>query len=391
MRAVLGLLDLRRAKHRILRWLKLLTVSMLLVYVIQIRRANLSTEVSANLHAFDKPSTFVTCEDKYKGILDGHSKLKAKRIFIAALLHNNAEIMEYWSRSVLQLARAFPKAYVSIFESNSFDETPSKLSSLKEQLVQYKIGNTIISGDQGNLLGGLPFAPGDPSTGNRISHLARLRNLALQPLLDQRARGISYQKVIFLNDVLFCFQDIVRLLSHEADISCGYDFNGPVFWDNWVMDYGSTDYSLHSCVRDSNFEATLACNNSMPLPVACCWNGAAVFEAEIIYQGVRFRRGKQGAECSNSECSIFCRDARAKGFNRVVVDPSIQVAYDTNFPQFRRRLPDKLPGVFKTENFSSFELQAETSCCELAGDGQQYVDWDKCFNMPTENLVSGHR
>jgi hypothetical protein len=345
----------------------------------------LSPEVRASkfdTNEQEQRSTYVTCEDKYTQKLDWHSNLKVKRVFIAALLHNNEDIIADWSSRVLFLARAFPRAYVSIFESGSSDETPFELSSLKTQLDMHGIQNTILCGDDGTALGGSPFIPGDPSSGNRIAYLARLRNLVIQPLLDQNARGITYEKVIFLNDVLFCVEDIIRLLSHEADISCGYDFNGPAFWDNWVMDYGSTDSSLHACVRDSNFQATLACNISLPLPVACCWNGAAVFEAAIIYAGVRFRRGHSSTECSDSECSIFCRDARAEGFGRVVVDPTVQVAYSKEFPQFRRALPKHSP-TLEPEYVSSFEVAAEMSCCELAHDGQQYVEWDKCFQMPT--------
>ena len=33
------------------------------------------------------------------------------------------------------------------------------------------------------------------------------------------------ERVVFLNDVYFCARDVVRLLSHEADIACGLDFD----------------------------------------------------------------------------------------------------------------------------------------------------------------------
>lgn len=325
-------------------------------------------------------STYLRCEDKYSRDFDSDLNFQPKvdRVFIAALLHNNEDIVTEWSSGVLSLARAFPRAYVSVYESGSSDKTPSELSKLRKKLTLNGLQNTIITGDLGASLGGIPFIPGDANSGNRIAYLARLRNLVLQPLLDQKVKGITYDKVIFLNDVLFCVEDILRLSSHEADISCGYDFNGPTFWDNWVMDYGSTDPIQHACVRDSNFQPTLACNNSSPLPVACCWNGAAVFEAAIIYAGVRFRRGRKGAECSDSECSIFCRDARAEGFGRVVVDPTVQVAYNKEFPQFRRALPKQMLSL-KAQDVSSFEVPAEINCCELLHDGQQYVDWDKCF------------
>ena len=33
------------------------------------------------------------------------------------------------------------------------------------------------------------------------------------------------ERVVFLNDVYFCARDVVRLLSHDADIACGLDFD----------------------------------------------------------------------------------------------------------------------------------------------------------------------
>lgn len=33
------------------------------------------------------------------------------------------------------------------------------------------------------------------------------------------------ERVVFLNDVYFCAQDVIRLLRHRADIACGMDFD----------------------------------------------------------------------------------------------------------------------------------------------------------------------
>ena len=318
------------------------------------------------------------CNEKYS---EGRRGASSTRIFIAALLHNNGPIIEEWSVSVVNLAKEFTGTYVSIFESGSIDNTVDGLSKLKQMLLNSNIGNTIIYGEEGDKLAGPPFIPGDSSSGNRISYLARLRNLVLRPLLDLKVRGSVYDKVVFLNDVLFCVGDIQRLLSHDANIACGYDFNGPTFWDNWVMDYGSTDSSLHSCARDSQVEQQLACKNSMPLRAACCWNGAAVFDSAIIYGGVQFRRGEQNSsECSNSECSIFCRDARAQGFVRVVVDPTVQLSYSSDFPLFRRPLPLRPVAL---REMSAWHLPPESNCCELLQDGQQYIEWEKCYLKAT--------
>ena len=43
--------------------------------------------------------------------------------------------------------------------------------------------------------------------------------------LDASAPVWEAERVVFLNDVYFCSRDVVRLLSHDADIACGMDFD----------------------------------------------------------------------------------------------------------------------------------------------------------------------
>jgi hypothetical protein len=43
----------------------------------------------------------------------------------------------------------------------------------------------------------------------------------------------TFTHVIFLNDILFCQQDIFRLLVYGADMACGLDFDVG-FRDTWV-------------------------------------------------------------------------------------------------------------------------------------------------------------
>lgn len=77
---------------------------------------------------------------------------------------------------------------------------------------------------------------------DRIDFLAQVRNAALEPLWIETAepdeqnmwsvgqpsrskRMWEADKVIFANDVYFCARDAIRLLLHNADMSCGLDFD----------------------------------------------------------------------------------------------------------------------------------------------------------------------
>lgn len=127
------------------------------------------------------------------------------------------------------------------------------------------------------------------------------------------------------------------------------------------------------------------------IQVACCWNGVTVFDADIMVRGdVRFRRGDPHrapapggtGDCSNSECSIFCRDARAAGYGNIVVDPNVQVAY---FPEsaehVRRPLPKDGPEVATAEAFARWRLPEEGQCCPLLENGTLYIKWEECFSF----------
>lgn len=60
---------------------------------------------------------------------------------------------------------------------------------------------------------------------------------AEHPTLDK------FTRVVFLNDVLYCKEDILKLLWHGADMACGYDYSGSdfgtTFYDAWVFSPGN--------------------------------------------------------------------------------------------------------------------------------------------------------
>lgn len=147
--------------------------------------------------------------------------LVSERLFIASTHWNNEAILRsHWNDAIIELAKAFgpDNIFVSIFESGSWDDTKGALRDLDANLDRLGVRRNItlsntthedeISASPGE---GWIDTPRHKKELRRISYLARLRNWSLRPLEDLSRRGITFDKVLFLNDVVFtvCFTGCV--------------------------------------------------------------------------------------------------------------------------------------------------------------------------------------
>lgn len=177
------------------------------------------------------------------------------KVFIAANLYNVQGIWEPWRDQVIKLIEhrtspAFPslessqnsfplrrvstvgkdETYLSIYESNSSDNTPQLLTALSTDLTTRGIRHRIIS----EQTGGRSWPHGASEA--RIAYLAAARNRALEPLSspDREVRleaAWARGRVVFLNDVVFEAGQVVTLLGSRVegmeegyDVACGMDF-----------------------------------------------------------------------------------------------------------------------------------------------------------------------
>ncbi|KAJ3077976.1 capsular associated protein [Quaeritorhiza haematococci] len=291
--------------------------------------------------------------DRYKYLALIHDKY-----FVAANFHNNEAVLPDLIAQLLHLVAFFgpDRLFVSVFESGSEDKTKDILRHLNDTLDVLGVSRRIkISDEKRN------------PEGHRIEYLAHIRNEAMTPLYET---DIDFDRVIFMNDVFYCANDVKELLHQtriqKSDITCAMDF-GPrgtdiSFYDNWVahdmggfmFGFGADDFLVH---QPSNKRY----KEGIPFQVSCCWNGLVVLDPRPFSQhyGVRFRRivskevnttllpvykarrldnllplsdhKRIYESCSASECSNLCSDFVSAGFERMVVVPRVRVAYEYPF------------------------------------------------------------
>jgi len=165
----------------------------------------------------------------------------------------------------------------------------------------------------------------------RIPYLASLRNKLLEPLQEFQVVGRKFDKVIFFNDVVFRFHDILELLytkSLNYDAVCGMDYYYQ-FYDLFAtrdiegkpFGSGLFPYAEHRPTQKLFY-------HDEPVPVQSCWNGVAIYNAEVFRQGVLFRAldpEKELVENEASECCLINIDIREKGFSSIFINPKVKV------------------------------------------------------------------
>ena len=120
---------------------------------------------------------------------------------------------------------------MSIYESNSNDETPALIAKLGEDLEAMGSRARVVS-ESNPAPRWWPYN----TSPERIEYLSEARNRVMEPLQsnDSSVRLEDYaefEKVVFLNDVYYSWQSVVRLLAtaldgEEAnyDLACAMDY-----------------------------------------------------------------------------------------------------------------------------------------------------------------------
>ncbi|KAE9376880.1 glycosyltransferase family 69 protein [Stipitochalara longipes BDJ] len=281
---------------------------------------------------------------------------------------------------------------LSIVEGNSDDGTLEILAALRKDL--------------GSL--GLEFhfqtSGIDPKHGDRIEALAALRNLALEPLVNNPSHYSPDTAVIFLNDVAICMDDILELVHQrvfqEADMTCALDWSdinpAPIFYDIWVARAINGD-TFWEIPADGGwrFASNLFWNHPTSrqrydehkaFQVFACWNGAVVFSAKPIIQNkIRFRRSKPD-ECYAGEPRLFCKDLWMEGYSKIAVVPSVNLEYSDKSATKVKGLHGYVSEAVKGEDVNDGSLRIawdtkppEQVKCMASFEDQSWVPWNQGF------------
>jgi hypothetical protein len=139
---------------------------------------------------------------------------KNTRVYIASIHWNNEQILrEHWNDAVVDLVKALgpENVFVSIYESGSWDDSKGALRELDQKLNDLDVPRNVTFSKvtHTDKINQTPTGPGwiDTARGKtelrRIPYLSRLRNYTLWNLEQLAKQGIQFDKVLFLNDVVF--------------------------------------------------------------------------------------------------------------------------------------------------------------------------------------------
>ena len=226
----------------------------------------------------------------------GAGNPQQQKVFIAASLSDPEGRLASgaWANNVLQLIHLLgpENTYLSIYENDSGADGKAALTNLRDRVpcqhsLQY---------DDHLGLEGLPqvTVPDGSKRVKRIAYLAEVRNRALTPL---NTAHILYDKVLYLNDVVFDPIDALQLLFStnqnafgQADYraACAVDFINPwKFYDTFAtrdaggyrMGVPFFPWFAHS--GDSRSHADVVANKDA-VRVRSCWGGMVAYDARFF-------------------------------------------------------------------------------------------------------------
>ncbi|ATY61355.1 polysaccharide export [Cordyceps militaris] len=298
-----------------------------------------------------------------------------ERIYIAGMHFNNGELLKaHWNNAVLELVDLFgpENLFVSVYESGSWDDSKEVLRDLDHQLeargVPHRVDISDVThadeiqrpgGQDGQEYGWIETARGRREL-RRIPYLAKLRNKTLQDLFDLYKKGITFDKILFLNDVVFTTDDIVTLMDTNDgaySAACSLDFaKPPLYYDTFAL--RDAEGSAHIMQTWPYFKArgsrSPLVNNRDAVPVMSCWNGIVVMPADPFVSPTKLRfRGIPDSlarhHLEGSECCLIHADNPLSRTLGVYVNPRVRVGY--NLPAYQATHPPSSSWVAAVDIF----------------------------------------
>ncbi|KAM5355932.1 hypothetical protein ACJ41O_002578 [Fusarium nematophilum] len=295
-----------------------------------------------------------------------------ERIYIASMHFNNEHILKnHWNKAVIDLAKMLKpeNVFVSVYESGSWDNSKQELRKLDHDLERLGVPHRVDISDvtHKDEMDNEEKSDGwiDTSRGKRelrrIPYLARLRNKTLRDLFDLHKEGTSFDKVLFLNDVVFTTDDILKLLATnggEYAAACSLDFSKPPkYYDTFALrDTAGQSHTMQSWPYfKSSASRNALVNHVDAVPVTSCWNGIVAMPAEPFVSSSKLRfRGVPDSlaehHLEGSECCLIHADNPLSKTRGVYLNPHVRVGY--NMPAYKAVHPEQGAWVSTWDIFS---------------------------------------
>ncbi|CAI9633307.1 unnamed protein product [Alternaria burnsii] len=290
-----------------------------------------------------------------------------KRVYIASQHWNDARLLrEHWNNALVALVQelGIENVFVSIYESGSYDDSKAVLGELDTVLEDLQIRRSIQLSEtshadeiaQQPTEHGWVKAPDGRDYKRRIPFLASIRNRVLQPLERLTAEGEHFDIILFLNDVVFTPQDVLRLLDTNGGkyaAACSIDFKKPPqFYDTFAL----RDSSGHEAVVQTwpyfrSYTSRHAAERYSSIPVASCWNGMVAMPIEpfVASPPLRFRGIPDSLASSHveaSECCLIHADNPLSLTQGVFLNSNVRVGYNGSSYD-ALHLPDAIMSPFQ--------------------------------------------
>jgi hypothetical protein len=280
----------------------------------------------------------------------GRGNIENQKVYIAAVLYDPEGTIANgrWGDAILQLIELLGEqnVFLSIYENNSAQEGENALQALADRVTCNK---SIVS-EPGLSLGKIPRVaiPGGNMRIRRIDYLAEVRNRALKPL---QSAGMTYDKIIYLNDVIFDPVEALQLLfctNADSDgvaqyrAACAVDFsNAFKFYDTYATrdlegyGIGLPFYPWFTTAGKAQSRQDVL-EGRDAVRVRSCWGGMVAFDAKFFQDPdpVRFRADSE-IFWDASECCIIHADLRdaiptleGSHSSGSYMNPFVRVAYD---------------------------------------------------------------
>ncbi|KAK8189939.1 cryptococcal mannosyltransferase 1-domain-containing protein, partial [Phyllosticta capitalensis] len=317
-----------------------------------------------------------------------------EKIFISSIhLHDEQLLRWHWNKALLALVESLgpENVHVSIYESNSLDNTKGALRELGDDLEKIGAKHTIELDETtrpDTLRAGNPETdPGYVMTSRgekelrRIPYLAKLRNKTLKPLEDLEKDGQRFDKVVFLNDVVFKAEDVITLLATNSGkyaAACALDFKvAPLFYDTFALRDADGHEPLSISFpyfRSATSRRALTSGNPV-VPVSSCWNGIVAMDAAPFYtvlKQLRFRGFDDGLakeHVEGSECCLIHADNPYSRAHGVFVNTAVRVAY--NKDAYEAVNPENGPWVSSWDILKGMWKNRSMRLLKFAGDRKE--------------------